>query len=206
MRSLTRRAIPTQARSTVTVEKILGAATAILVDRGLQGFNTNAVADAASINVATLYHYFPDKVAILAELFIRDQSRRTEFITEKMNEFPMVVDLDRWVADLVHSIVDVRRAVPATAILRQVCRTVPEIVELEESDNDAMITHFSRVLRLRFPSLAPGRSRHCARALIETGAILLDRVSVDEEASQGLIRETITMLSSYLERLGVRPT
>lgn len=185
----------------MTVEKILDAATAILVDRGLRGFNTNAVAEEAGINVATLYHYFPDKVAILAELFSRDQSRRTEFITAKMDELPLVDNLDDWVSSLVHRIVDVRRLVPATAVLRQACRTVPEIVELEEADNNALVSHFSRVLRLRFPTLAPTRSRHCARALIETGATLLDRVSLDEESSLGMIGETINMLSGYLDRL-----
>jgi len=201
VRTLARRAIPAQARSAVTVEKILNAATSVLVDRGLQSFNTNSVAQCAGLNVATLYHYFPDKVSILAELFTRDQNRRSEFITARMDELPHVADLSQWTSDLIHAIVEVRRANPATAVLRQACRTVPELVALEESDNANVVTHFARILRVRIPELSPARSRHCARALIESGAALLDRASLDEESAQGLVRETITMLSLYLGNL-----
>ena len=151
--------------------------------------------------MATLYHYFPDKVAILAELFTRDQSRRSEFISKRMSDLPHVDDLDRWVADLINALVELRRAVPATAVLRQACRTVPELVALEENDIAQLGAHFARVLRLRFPDLSPSRARHCARALIECGAALLDRASIDEDLAQGLVRETIAMMSAYLERL-----
>ncbi len=50
-----RRAMPVQQRSAVTVEAILSGSAGLLVREGLPGFNTNAVAKAAGINVATLY-------------------------------------------------------------------------------------------------------------------------------------------------------
>jgi AcrR family transcriptional regulator len=201
MRTLTRRAIPTQARSAVTVEKILNAATEVLVDRGLQGLNTNAVAESAGINVATLYHYFPDKVAILAELFVRDQARRSEYLSARISELPSVVDIDSWTTDLVNSIMDLRRAFPATAVLRQACRTVPELVSIEDADTAQMSEFLARVLQVRFSALSAQRAGFAARALIESGAVVLDRASTDEAASAGLIREIITMVTAYLERL-----
>jgi AcrR family transcriptional regulator len=202
MHPLARRAIPAQARSTVTVEKILSAATSVLAERGLQGLNTNAVAARASINVATLYHYFPDKVAILAELFRRDQLRRSEYFVHRIEELPEVDDVGAWTGSLIHSLVDLRRRVPTTAVLRQACRTVPQLLAIEEEENDLLIEHFSKILRRRFRHLSPNRARHAARVLIETGTLLLDRASVDVEHSPGLIRETIAMLSAYFEILG----
>ncbi len=201
MRTLTRRAIPTQARSTVTVEKILHAATSVLTERGLQGLNTNAVAESAQINVATLYHYFPDKVAILAELFIRDQARRSEYLIVRINELPDVVDIDMWTTDLINSIMDLRRANPETVVLRQACRTVPELLAIEENDTAQMSEILARALRLRFPSISASRAGFAARALIESGAVMLDRASSDEISSSGLIREIIAMVTAYLERL-----
>ena len=198
---LARRAIPAQARSAITVEKILDAATNILYERGLQGLNTNAVAARASINVATLYHYFPDKVAILAELFHRDQSQRTEYLMQRLEELPDVHSIEEWTSDLIHAIIDLRRQVPTTAALRQACRTVPQLLELEDADNDRIIDHFSKVLRRRFRHLSPNRARHSARALIEIGAALLDRASLDAEHASGLIKETIIMISAYLTQL-----
>jgi AcrR family transcriptional regulator len=201
MRTLTRRAIPTQARSTVTVEKILTAATKVLAERGLQGLNTNAVAESAQINVATLYHYFPDKVAIMAELFIRDQAQRSEYLVARFTELPDVVDIDTWTTDLINSIMDLRRANPETNILRQACRTVPELLALEESDTAQISDTLARALRLRFPMLSVSRSGFAARALVESVAVMLDRASSDEMSSSGLIREIITMVTAYLERL-----
>jgi AcrR family transcriptional regulator len=201
MHPLARRAIPAQARSTVTVEKILSAATTVLAERGLQGLNTNAVAARASINVATLYHYFPDKVAILAELFRRDQTRRAEYFVKRIEELPEVDDVSEWTANLIHSLVDLRRKVPTTAVLRLACRTVPQLLAIEEEENDQLIELFAKLLRRRYRYLSPNRARHASRVLIETGTLLLDRASVDVEHSPGLIRETIAMLSAYFDYL-----
>jgi AcrR family transcriptional regulator len=59
---------PSQRRSRDTVDVILTAATGILVEHGWAGFTTNAVARRAGVNIASLYQYFPDKRAIVAEL------------------------------------------------------------------------------------------------------------------------------------------
>jgi AcrR family transcriptional regulator len=59
---------PTQQRSRATVEAILQAAAYILVKRGWQALTTNAVAERAGVNIASLYQFFPNKESILAEL------------------------------------------------------------------------------------------------------------------------------------------
>ena len=59
---------PIQERSRATVEAILQAAAYILIKRGWPGFSTNAVAERAGVNIASLYQFFPNKQAIVAEL------------------------------------------------------------------------------------------------------------------------------------------
>ncbi|MEA1651524.1 TetR/AcrR family transcriptional regulator [Nitrospirillum sp. BR 11164] len=63
---------PTQARAAETVRIILEAAARILEARGLEGFNTNAVAERAGVSVGSLYQYFPGKDALAAALIERD--------------------------------------------------------------------------------------------------------------------------------------
>ncbi|WP_145618574.1 TetR/AcrR family transcriptional regulator [Nitrospirillum bahiense] len=63
---------PTQARAAETVRIILEAAARILETRGLEGFNTNAVAERAGVSVGSLYQYFPGKDALTAALIERD--------------------------------------------------------------------------------------------------------------------------------------
>ena len=76
----TRSKRPTQARSIATFTSILDAATEIVVELGIQGLNTNIVAERARINIGTVYHYFPDKTAILLELFRLDQQQRAVYL------------------------------------------------------------------------------------------------------------------------------
>jgi AcrR family transcriptional regulator len=59
---------PQQERSRATVEAILDAAADILARQGASRLTTNHVADRAGVNIASLYQYFPNKQAILAEL------------------------------------------------------------------------------------------------------------------------------------------
>jgi len=65
---VTPRKKPTQSRSKATVDAVLVAAARILEDRGLAGFNTNAVAVRAGVSIGSLYQYFPSKDAILVAL------------------------------------------------------------------------------------------------------------------------------------------
>lgn len=71
---LTPRRRPKQGRSRNTVEAILTASQQILLRNGLQGFNTNVVANRAGVSVGSLYQFFPGKEAILATL-VRDMRR-----------------------------------------------------------------------------------------------------------------------------------
>lgn len=59
---------PKQERAVATVEAILQAATYILKRKGWAAFTTNAVAEKAGVNIASLYQYFPNKEALVAEL------------------------------------------------------------------------------------------------------------------------------------------
>ena len=56
---------PVQARSTASVEAILGATIQVLLKVGKERLTTTRVADRAGVSVGTLYQYFPNKGALL---------------------------------------------------------------------------------------------------------------------------------------------
>ncbi len=62
------RVAPRQQRSRETYERILDVAAAIFAELGYAGTTTNKVAEAAGISIGTLYHYVPDKDALLYAL------------------------------------------------------------------------------------------------------------------------------------------
>lgn len=63
---------PRQARSQAIVESIVEACERILTSEGPTGLNTNRIAEVAGVNIASLYRYFPNKEAIVAELYERE--------------------------------------------------------------------------------------------------------------------------------------
>ncbi|MGB8422433.1 MAG: TetR/AcrR family transcriptional regulator [Paraburkholderia sp.] len=70
--SLKPRKIPQQSRAEHTVAAILEAAAGILEIRGMEGLNTNLVAQRAGVSVGTLYQYFPNKDALIVALCLRE--------------------------------------------------------------------------------------------------------------------------------------
>lgn len=63
---------PVQPRARVTIEQIVEAAAQLIEERGLPGYNTNAVAARAGISIGSLYQYFPGKDAIMVVLARRE--------------------------------------------------------------------------------------------------------------------------------------
>jgi AcrR family transcriptional regulator len=79
---------PLQSRSRATVEAVLAAAAHILEDRGLTGFNTNAVAERAGVSIGSLYQYFPSKDAILVALMEQSLTLFSETLSEAIDGAP----------------------------------------------------------------------------------------------------------------------
>lgn len=77
---LTPRKSPRQARSKVTCDVILDAATQLLAAGGLARFNTNAVAARAGVSIGSLYQYYPNKDAVMVALIHRSQQRQLETV------------------------------------------------------------------------------------------------------------------------------
>ncbi len=66
---------PARASGQSIVTAILDAASALLVESGIEGITTNAIAKRAGISVGSLYQYFPNKEAICAGIAKRVNER-----------------------------------------------------------------------------------------------------------------------------------
>jgi AcrR family transcriptional regulator len=197
----TRSKRPIQARSIATFTSILDAATEVVVERGIQGLNTNIVAERAGINIGTVYHYFPDKTAILLELFRLDQQQRAGYLYDKYRELPTATDLDRWATQTYALALKLRTEHPATALLRRAYRSVPELVKYDEQDTEQWIEFLSTLLRERFKNLGEVRARLAASVLIETTSAIFDSPNAEGRQAQAFLAEAVTMLTCYLRTL-----
>ncbi|WP_322009378.1 TetR/AcrR family transcriptional regulator [Paraburkholderia sp. J12] len=77
------RKLPGQTRAARTVDVILDAAADVLDLQGLDGYNTNIIADRAGVSIGSLYQYFPGKDAITAALIERGHRRILQAIRER---------------------------------------------------------------------------------------------------------------------------
>ncbi|MGE7991762.1 TetR/AcrR family transcriptional regulator [Pseudomonas sp. NPDC089554] len=70
----------------MTYAAILQSATQLLSRTGLDGFNTNAIAERAGTSIGTLYQYFPNKEAVMLELIHRQKRDMLANIYEAMRD------------------------------------------------------------------------------------------------------------------------
>ncbi len=108
-KKLTARKRPRQERSVATVEAILQAATYILTTRGWNAFTTNTVAKKAGVNISSLYQYFPNKEAIVAEL----QRRHAQEMRQRWPEPSPSSSLEENVRLVLEAVVSEHRVNPA---------------------------------------------------------------------------------------------
>jgi AcrR family transcriptional regulator len=126
-RKLELRHAPRQSRSKATFEQILDATAELLEHMGLEAINTNAIARAAGINVATLYQYFPNKQAVLLALFTRFSTQRIETGKRAFTGMSRSADWRAMVGATVEGLFALRRRLPGTAALMQAMRVYPEL-------------------------------------------------------------------------------
>jgi AcrR family transcriptional regulator len=115
--TLSPRKLPTQERARRTYRAILEAGARILERQGYEALTTNHVADLAGVGIASLYEYFPNKHALVAEIvrhvledLLADLARSTQLITTS--------PLEAWLGSM-YAAVAKRRGV-VTVIVQEV--------------------------------------------------------------------------------------
>ncbi|MCE9580731.1 MAG: TetR/AcrR family transcriptional regulator [Deltaproteobacteria bacterium] len=91
--TLAPRKLPTQARARRTYRAIVEAGARVLERQGYEALTTNHVADVAGVGIASLYEYFPNKHALVAEVvrhvldeLLVDLGASTQLITTSPRE------------------------------------------------------------------------------------------------------------------------
>src|SRR5687767_16040596 len=87
-RRLQPRRKPRQVRAELTRERILTAAAHVFAEFGYAAGTTNRIAERARVSIGSLYQYFPNKDAILAELMVRHIDRGTWTEAEQLDLSP----------------------------------------------------------------------------------------------------------------------
>jgi AcrR family transcriptional regulator len=128
-RRLEPRRKPRQVRAELTRERILTAAAHIFAEHGYAAGTTNRIAERARVSIGSLYQYFPNKDAILAELLVQHIDRGTWTGADELDLAPGT--LEATVRALVRDAIDNHSDDPR--LLRVMVEEAPVSAELIEA-------------------------------------------------------------------------
>ncbi len=195
----TRRRRPRQKRSQQRVATILDAAAELLEEVGYRALTTNAIASRAGTSIGSIYQFFPNKNAVVAEV-VRGFRGQLDRLLEEI----LTVDLARSsVTGLVEALVDnLEELAAATPGFGSIFTggkfggsAEEEALELEKD----IIEPLSDLLAEAYPDVSDEQRRLAMLMVTETTKVLMSRAAQEDRETQQEIRQELKlMLGLYL--------
>jgi len=196
---LTPRRRPSQDRSRDRVERILDATAALLVDTSADRITTAAIAEEAGVPIGSVYQYFPNKLAVLAELARRvmeqvDQ-KTASLIAEDFGVLPWDEAIDRAIDATMQGYAEQ----PGYLQLLLSIRPTPEFRMITDESNErvAAMLAFHPALQALIPE---DRIELVTRAAVQAANSLQDWAlsPEDPDLATRIVSEIKTLLKGYL--------
>lgn len=194
---------PVQKRGQLRVEAILDAAEAVFGEIGVDAGTTNAIAERAGASVGSLYHFFPNKAAILEALTARyAESMQTLLMTELRIDEPWV-PLDVLFTQMIHSFAAMDEVHPG---YMAVCRATDSASGGKSQVSLQMEERMQMMVRVLLARRMPGISdadaaRHAALSVVVVHAVLDHAMSVSEPMRSGIRAALIDMMVRHFTPL-----
>lgn len=197
---------PRQQRSKRLVEAILQAAAEIFARLGYARATTNKIAERAGVSVGSLYQYFPNKDAVLAELLAQHHADVNAVVDAALLQLAdPLIPLEAGLRQLLTELVALHQANPALtrALSAAVIRESPAINALQKTQDAA--TEVSKVIALLAMRPDVRNGDHIAMAVVlgETTAQLTRWLVHDPPAGvdpSALLDEMVELLLRYLAK------
>jgi AcrR family transcriptional regulator len=196
---LTPRRKPSQERSRDRVERILDATADLLGTTAVDKITTAAIAETAGVPIGSVYQYFPNKLAVLAELARRVMEqvdlKTASLIAEDFGVLPWDQAIDR----AIDATMQGYEAQPGYLQLLLSIRPTPEFRAITDESNErvAAMLSFHPALQAVIP---PERIQLVTRAAIQAVNSLQDWAlsQEDPDVTNRIIAEMKTLLKGYL--------
>lgn len=193
----TNRRVPVQVRAKATVEKIKKASLDLLREEGLEALNTNAIAEQAGVNIATLYSYYPDKYTILYDLFDSFEETRSHYVLEKMKELTHEGKWQEWFFQVIDGLADYRLKDPAGIALRRALILRPELHELDIQSSKVTWNSLAEIFVTEF-NIDKNMAASIAEMVIESITHMLDSAFSVSPPRIDKVNELKLMITRYL--------
>ncbi|MFV8782724.1 TetR/AcrR family transcriptional regulator [Microbulbifer sp. SA54] len=191
---------PVQARARERARQILDTTGRLLEQVGLNDLTTILIAKELGVSVGSVYHYFPNKHAILYAMGEQWLASLTERLDELAASELEQLSLEAFLDELLELWLSVYREQRGLLPLVQAMWGIPELHELDERHDELVINHLVAMFeRLGF-ACPPNEANRLARATLETcHAILLVIVNQQGVRAQRTRDDLSRMLMVLLE-------
>lgn len=197
-RRLEPRRKPRQVRAELTRERILAAAAHVFAEHGYAAGTTNRIAERARISIGSLYQYFPNKDAILAELLVQHIDRGRWIEAADLDLSPGT--LEATVRALVRDAIDNHRDDPR--LLRVMIEEAPVSRELRDTveRHGKLRTAQVRDVIVRHPDVRVGDPGVAAELILFTVEINTHRFMAEPRTTpvETFENELVAMVTRYL--------
>jgi AcrR family transcriptional regulator len=189
---------PTGHKGQGTVDRIIDATADLLEARGYEALTTNHIAEAADVNIATVYKYFANKQAILAALHERVSRRWTQALTHLVDQ---IRDGKPW-RETVHQIIDVaaerRNRATGGGAIRIAMRVSPELQAYDRAESIESAQFVAELLMAR-SAIDAATATRVGRVAIEVAMAVLDLLLQEGAADEAAwVGEAKAVVCNYL--------
>ncbi|WP_308367247.1 MULTISPECIES: TetR/AcrR family transcriptional regulator [unclassified Microbulbifer] len=158
---------PVQARARERTRQILDTTGRLLEEVGLNDLTTILIAKELGVSVGSLYHYFPNKHAILYAMGEQWLASMTTALEELAGEDLEQLSLEAFLDQLLEKLIAVYREQRGLLPLVQAMWGIPELHELDERHDELVISHLMAMFaRLGF-TCPPNEMNRLSRATLE---------------------------------------
>lgn len=197
---LTPRRKPMQQRARERTQQILDITARLLEEVGIDDLTTILIAKELGISVGSLYHYFPNKHAILFAL----GEGWLEEMTAAMNDIESLnlndMNLEQFVDAAIEKMLAVYKTQKAVLPLAQALWAIPELRDLDIQHDDLVISKLAAIFkRLNFKGSKSELERIGRVYLETTHSVLLTIVSQKTVRSKRSLDDLKAMILTLLE-------
>lgn len=201
LRKTSPRTQPVQQRAQRRRDQILEVTAELLEEVGQDDLTTILVAKRAGISVGTLYHYFPNKYAIMYALAEQWVGEMDIALQELESEAIEALSLKRFVERCIERMRLVYINQQGLLPLVQAMYGVPELVELDLIHDELIIASMARMFERMDIASNPAELRRLGRAYLEvTHALLMVVVNQSVEDGDKTLSDLKYLSLCLLER------
>jgi AcrR family transcriptional regulator len=192
------RKVPVGLKGSGTVDRIIDATAYLLKARGYEALTTNHIAEAAGINIATLYKYFSNKQAILVALHERMSLRWTGALVPLVNQIRGGAPWRETVCKVIDIAAERRQGETGEAALRIAMKVSRELQHYDRAESIESSRLVADMLISR-ASVDPVTATRVARVAIQVGMAALDLLLQEEVVDEALwVGEAKAAVCNYL--------